>query len=239
MSLVLAVLAASLVGSLHCASMCGGFATAVGAAGGRHGVTRYAGLYHAGRLLGYLVLGAVAGSIGVGLQAATGLHRVAGILTGVVLVALALHTLLGETTISAPLVRLGVKPKPSGMFQRALVKLLARGGAWAAAGIGLGSSLLPCGFLWAYVAVAGATSHVAWAMVVMAVFWLGTVPALLSINVGTHWLRRRLGRHARTFGAVIMLGLGALALAGKLTPGVTASPTTDTRDGEPPPCHRP
>ena len=237
MTLVLAVLAASLIGSLHCASMCGGFATAVGAAGGQHGLFRHAGLYHVGRLLGYLVLGAVVGSIGVGLHAATGLHRVAGILTGVVLVALALHTLLGDTAVSAPLVRLGVKPKASGVLQRALVKLLARGGGWAAAGIGLGSSLLPCGFLWAYVAVAGATSHVGMAMLVMAAFWLGTVPALLSINVGTHWLRRRLGRHARTFGAVVMLGLGALALAGKLTPAVTASPT-DARDGEPPPCHR-
>lgn len=236
MSLLLAVLAASLVGSLHCASMCGGFATAVSAAGGRGGLLRYAVLYHGGRLLGYLVLGVVAGSIGMGLGAATGFQRAAGVLTGVILFGLALHTLFGDARPAVPLVRLRARPKTPGPLQRVLARLLGRGGSVAAAGIGLGSSLLPCGFLWAYVAVAGATSSIGLAALVMAVFWLGTVPALLSINVGVHWLRGRLGRHGRRVTAVVLLGLGTLALTGRLTAAPLAPPTDSPRDGSPP-CH--
>ena len=65
-AILAAVLAASLVGSLHCAGMCGPFlAFVVGAgpsAAGGPSALRLQVAYHAARGLGYALLGAAAGS---------------------------------------------------------------------------------------------------------------------------------------------------------------------------------
>src|SRR6185295_1260903 len=94
---VLSVVAASVVGSLHCTSMCGGlvaFGTAGTAAGGR---VRALTSYNAARGLGYVVLGTAAGMLGstldqVGLRAGVG--RVAGALASVVMIGWGVFRLL-------------------------------------------------------------------------------------------------------------------------------------------------
>ncbi|HEY0971648.1 MAG TPA: sulfite exporter TauE/SafE family protein, partial [Gemmatimonadales bacterium] len=73
MTLALAVLVASLVGSPHCAGMCGPFVCFyAGAGAGARPVARWAAhaAYNGGRLLSYLALGALAGTLGAGLDAA-------------------------------------------------------------------------------------------------------------------------------------------------------------------------
>src|SRR6266700_1728996 len=65
-ALVIAIFAASVLGSFHCAGMCGAFlALASGdASGGWRKHMRLQGAYHVGRLISYLALGAAAGSVG-------------------------------------------------------------------------------------------------------------------------------------------------------------------------------
>ena len=75
MSLVLAVLAASLLGSPHCAAMCGGFVCFYAGSGDRRGVAGHVA-YHLGRLAAYLTLGVLAGTLGSRLDAA---GRMAGV----------------------------------------------------------------------------------------------------------------------------------------------------------------
>ena len=65
MSLLLPILVASLLGSLHCGGMCGAFVMlAVAGPDDKPGVLRHGllqGLYHGGRGLGYVALGLLAG----------------------------------------------------------------------------------------------------------------------------------------------------------------------------------
>lgn len=248
-----AVLVASLLGSVHCAAMCGGFATvAAGAAGPR--ASRPAILaspilaYQGGRLLGYLGLGAAAGLLGAGLDAAggalLGLHRVAALLTGSALVVMAIASLWPRqgrrgSASGERLVALGSSPTQVPLVRRWIVARLRGGGPLGAAAVGLGSALLPCGWLWSYVLVAAATGAVLPAAGVMLAFWAGGLPALLSVGVVAAWLRPRLGRHAPRLVAAIMLLLGVLALAGKLGPMPVAGEATvePASDPAPPPCH--
>lgn len=240
MSLV-AVFLASLLGSVHCVAMCGGFATVAAGTCSRGAAWRSSAAYQGGRLLGYLALGAAAGLVGGSLDlagGALGLQRAAALLTGAALVVMALVALWprrGPRAPAAPLVTLGAGASRRPLGRRWLVSQLRRGGAMGAAAVGLGSALLPCGWLWGYVLLAAATAAVLPAAAVMLVFWAGGLPALLSVGAAAAWLRPRLGRHAPRLVAGLMLLLGVLALAGKLGPAPpSADPATPS---EPPPCH--
>jgi sulfite exporter TauE/SafE len=87
-----------------------------------------------------------------------------------------------------------------------------------AALMGLVTSLLPCGFLWAFVAVAaGAGSPLAGA-VVLAAFWAGTVPVLVGVGLVARGPLAVLGRRAPIVTAALLMVLGGLTMAGRLQP---------------------
>ena len=69
MDAVLGIFLASLAGSPHCAAMCGPF-LAFAAAGTDPSASRWhiAGSYHVGRLVAYVTLGAIAGTLGAGVE---------------------------------------------------------------------------------------------------------------------------------------------------------------------------
>ena len=98
-ALLVTVLAASLVGSLHCVGMCGPFVAFYSGADGSSGVRRllsHAG-YSGGRLVAYLLLGLAAGAIGAALDLAgalAGVQRVAAVVAGIVMVAWGVIALL-------------------------------------------------------------------------------------------------------------------------------------------------
>lgn len=228
-----AVLVASLLGSVHCVSMCGGFAAVAAGRGSRWPTVAYQG----GRLLGYLVLGVIAGVVGASLDLAgeslVGMQRVAGWLTGAALIAMAIASLWPRRSSGGEsLVSLGTAPSSGSWLRRTWVGGLRRGGMLGAGMVGLGSALLPCGWLWGYVLVAAASGSPTSGALVMLAFWAGAVPALLSVGMLAGWLRRRLGRHAPRLAAVVMLGLGVMALAGKIGPAPAAG---GDGEGEPAP----
>lgn len=237
-----AVLVASLAGSLHCAAMCGGFATV---AGGCCPGSRVGGQasYALGRLLAYLGLGLVAGWVGRGFQVAPGLPRLMGLAVGVGLVVMALPTLVGRPgwlrDRRARLHDIGSRPRlGSGLRARlsSLYRFGARRGALGAALIGGASGLLPCGWLWAYVAVAATTDGPVPGAAVMAAFWLGTVPALVGVGAFGARLAGILGRHAPRITAAAVLLLGVATLAGKLGPLFPGADGSAPAAGEAP-CH--
>lgn len=217
-----AIVVASVLGSLHCVGMCGGFVALVGGARGRGDHTLQLA-YQATRGLTYVLLGGVAGLLGAGLEqggALLGLQRAAGPLMGVALIALALGSLWPRQPDSPLVVLAGGRRRPS-LVQRARVALttsLQAHGVRAAAAAGLLSALLPCGWLWAYLLFAAGTGSPARGALAMGLFWLGTLPALLGVGLLAHTLRSRLGGHAPRIAAALMLTLGLLSLAGKLGP---------------------
>lgn len=217
-SLVLSVFIASLFGSLHCAGMCGAFvAFAVGDSGQAKGQRLMLNAaYHGGRLTTYALLGAVAGSVGALLDlggALAGISRVAMVLAGAVMV------LFGLSALSAALGRSTLRfPIPSAM-QRVL-----SAGHRAAMGfspvrraltIGLLTTFLPCGWLYAFAAVAAGTASPFWGAITMAVFWLGTLPVLVSLGVGVQKLTGVLGKHLPHATAVMLIAVGIWALIGR------------------------
>lgn len=215
--LVPSVLAASLLGSLHCAAMCGAFACM---ASDRHGETdlRLQGPYQTGRLLAYLLLGALAGGAGVALNVVgwrAGLSHAASLGMGLLLI----------TWGGARLWHLRHQAaRPSGAAPRWWQHLA---GAWLrrvaeatpnrrAAWTGLLTGLLPCGWLWVFVAVASGTASVPSGMLVMAVFWLGSVPALVGVVVGARHLGARWQQRLPAISATVILVLGVVSLVNHL-----------------------
>ncbi|MCA9652112.1 MAG: sulfite exporter TauE/SafE family protein [Myxococcales bacterium] len=227
-----AVFLASLLGSVHCVAMCGGFAAVAAGGGSRWPVLAY----QLGRLLGYLGLGVAAGLLGASLDLAgeslMGLQRIAGVLTGIALVVMAVVSLMpGRKGVDPSLVSLGTGPAKAGTLRRLWLGGLRRGGVTGSLVVGLGSALLPCGWLWGYVLVAASTGSSAAGAVVMAAFWAGALPALLSVGMLAGWLRQRLGPRAPRLVAGVMLVLGVLALVGKLGPAPTAAPDDSGEPG--------
>lgn len=211
------VFLASLVGSVHCAGMCGGFVClyAQGAESPNH---IHHAWYNGGRLLSYLALGALAGALGAQvtrLGVLAGVSRAAALVAAVLMVGWALSTIaarqgVGVSRIHAP-----------DIWQRAIGSLLRRlrhiPPAQRALATGLLTTLLPCGWLYVFVAAAGGTGEVPAAMLTMFVFWLGTVPALVAVGVGAQRVLAPLRQRLPVLSAAVVLVIGLLTVAGHLS----------------------
>jgi sulfite exporter TauE/SafE len=164
-----------LLGSLHCAAMCGPLMLALPVSPG--GPARFLTgriVYQLGRIVTYCLLGIVAGLIGKSLFFA-GFQRWLSIALG--LAVLVGFLISKRVAVSAPVVRLVGKLKfamSAQLKQRSLRSLGL---------LGLLNGLLPCGLV--YVALAGAAAHgnVSSSINYMAVFGLGTLPTMLGISL--------------------------------------------------------
>ncbi len=216
-----AVIAASLLGSLHCAGMCGGFAALCGGARGanRRGVMGQVA-YNGGRLVSYVALGALAGLLAGRFDAVAegllGMQRVATWILVAALVLMALRELgLGRRAELVGIDDPQQRPGPLARLRLRVTGLLRRPGAGPALAVGLLSAVLPCGWLWAFVAVAGTTGEALSGALVMGVFWLGTLPALVVVGGLARLVGDRVRRHARLLTAGALLLAAGVALAGK------------------------
>ena len=186
-ALVVTVLASSLLGSLHCAGMCGGFvALHSGAPGarsrGRGALAHLA--YSTGRLVAYVALGTGAGALGGALDLAGalgGVQRLAGLLAGLLIVLWGSAALLEALGLHLP--RAG-SPRWLGRALGGGMRLVAGWPPSARAFVtGLLAAVLPCGGLWAFVVTAAGTGSAAGGALVMAVFWAGTLPMLAGVGL--------------------------------------------------------
>jgi sulfite exporter TauE/SafE len=222
------ILVASLLGSLHCAGMCGPFAAFATMKDARRGPWFLQALYHGGRLLAYVALGALAGGLGGTLDfGATllGLGRLAGVLTGVLLVTLGLRTpaFPGAVATARLVARLQAHALRAAPVARAL-------------GTGLGSALLPCGWLYAFVAVAAGTGRVAGGALVMLAFWVGTVPVLAVIGASVRQVVAKSGRWLQAATALLVIALGIIGIVGRWS--IVIPEARAAADATPPAEHR-
>lgn len=205
------VLASSLFGSAHCAGMCGGLALVAIGTEGRSRVWRQAG-YHGGRLVSYGVLGAVAGLVGQVVDDAgllVGVQRVAAIVGGVTIAAFGVVAIV--RAFGMPLRGAGVPRWMVALAQRVHTHALRFPQEWRGVPIGLASPLLPCGWLYAFAAIAAASASPAVGALVMAAFWVGTVPAVLVASNGARVALSRFGRAAPLAAGIAMLVVGVHA----------------------------
>jgi hypothetical protein len=208
------VLLASLLGSPHCAGMCGGFVCFYSAQGGRRQALAHAA-YNLGRLLAYVVLGALAGALGRTLDqagAAAGLHRTAAVAAGAIMVVWGGAALL--VAAGARLPRAEAPGFLRARFAAAVKSVHAQPPAVRALTVGLVTALLPCGWLWVYVATAAGTGGAGTGALVMAAFWLGTVPVMAGLGIAAQRLLDPLRRRLPLVTAAVLVVLGLFTIGG-------------------------
>ncbi len=174
--MILPALGLGIAGSMHCVGMCGPIALAVpvGEGNALHKIGAYS-LYHAGRIGAYAILGFLFGTLGYGLST-TGFQQGLSIFAGLFMLA---FIWLPKFSI---LSKLG--NKVAAMQSNVLgfmARFLKSQRATALLGLGFFNGLLPCGLV--YLALAGALvsyEPIAGALF-MALFGLGTAPALLLV----------------------------------------------------------
>jgi hypothetical protein len=94
--------------------------------------------------------------------------------------------------------------------------------------LGLFTTLLPCGWLYAFVATAAGTGSVPGAMLVMATFWLGTVPVLAGLGVVAQRAFGPLRRHLPAVTATAMIVIGLMMVTGRLSRSMPGSAPAGT-----------
>jgi len=190
----------------HCVGMCSPFVLFVSrrySAPGGGGRTAFAAQlwYTAGRVVTYAALGALAGALGGVVELAgslLGLQRAAGIVAGGVLVVWALAAL------SDLVPRLDTGGR---LFARVAGRLKTRvPGHPFATGLFLG--LLPCGLLYSAIIAAVARGGPLDGAAALALFGLGTAPALFGVSVADELLARNRALVNR-LSQVFLLAMGA------------------------------
>ena len=94
--------------------------------------------------------------------------------------------------------------------------------------IGTLTTLLPCGWLWAFVITASGAADPLLGGLVMAVFWLGTLPVMLSLGVGIQAMAGRLGAKLPVLTSLLLIGVGVFTVAGRIAAPAIAMPSTMT-----------
>jgi hypothetical protein len=217
--IVAPVAAAAVVGSLHCTTMCGGL-VAFGSAGSKAG-GRVAAIsaYNGARGFGYVVLGAAAGAFGSTLDHAgvrVGAGRVAGAVAGIVMVLWGVAKL-----VEASGVRLRSKARGSAFdvpLARVVRKIKNESPVVRSAVVGGCTAALPCGFLHAFLVGAAGTGSAVRGAIVMAAFWLGTLPAVIGLGASVGLVTLPLRRHALAVGGVLLVIFGLTSLFGRWSP---------------------
>ena len=186
---LLGFLALGLLGSVgHCVGMCSPFVLFVSRRygrpeGGRRTAFAAQLWYTAGRIVTYAVLGALAGALGGVVELAGalfGLQRAAAVVAGGVLVVWALVALSDLVP--------GLDSGGS-LFARVAGRLKGRvPGHPFATGLFLG--FLPCGLLYSAVIAAVGRGGPVEGAAALALFGVGTAPALLSVSVADELLAR-------------------------------------------------
>lgn len=216
--LIATILFFSLVASPHCVGMCGAF-VAIAVGDDQRGARRHALLqtaYHGGRLVTYTLLGLAAGAAGamVNLGAAlAGIKPLATAVAGTVMIAFGVVSLLRLLGWSA---KFRAMPAVVGRILTAAHRsTMSRPPVVRAAAIGLLTTLLPCGLLYAFAAAAAGTASPWMGALVMAVFWVGTLPALVALGMSVRAAMGFAGAKLQLITCVALVAVGVYTITGR------------------------
>ena len=207
------ILLGGMLGSAHCLGMCGPLALVLGMSERSVGANfRRQCVFSVGRIFTYAFLGALAGYCGWWLSKRPGAlinaQSVLGVVAGVFLITVGL--------LSTGLVRrLGGSPGKHGGCASAmwLKTFLTAPGFSGALLAGVFTGFLPCGLVYAFLALAAAAADLVQGGAIMATFGLGTLPMMVAAGCGGSLIagatRRRL-LHIAAW-AVVFTGVVAMA----------------------------
>ena len=203
---------AGLLGSGHCFGMCGGIAGSLGALSGRSDRTLAlpALQFNLGRLLGYALLGALAGGI-IGaageIMALKPLGKWLRAVTAILVALIGLRFLLDWRGLD------WIEKGGAGLWRRILpiaVRVSQRHDWLGRLGLGLCWGFLPCGLVYTVLMTAASTGNAILGASAMFAFGAGTLPAMLGLTLAAPALNVFLGdRLVR-----LIVGFSLLLLAG-------------------------
>lgn len=189
-------------GSLHCIGMCGPIAMMVSGAKGRLLFNRVA--YNAGRMVTYMIMGVAVGFLGKIVQWG-GIQGKVSIGVGVVIILLLVVPKV-QAVFFPSLSKLVVHLK--GLFGRHLRSQTTRSAMFT----GLLNGFLPCGLVYAGLAIALVQTTPWESALVMAVFGLGTVPALLASAYSWQAIRQKIPWSFQRIQTVMLVIVAAVML---------------------------
>ena len=194
MAIFISALVLGLMGSFHCAGMCGPIAIALPLHGNTVPQKIFGGtLYNVGRTITYGIMGAIFGLLGQGIQM-IGFQQKVSVLMGAIMIISVLFPALFKNQYRMDKSWFSLV----GKLKKNIGKLFAIRSFSSLFFIGMLNGLLPCGLV--YMAIAGAigTGGVAEGSLYMVLFGLGTIPMLLAIsmvgNVMSHAVRNKINK---------------------------------------------
>ena len=218
-TLITTIFLASLTGSLHCLGMCGPFlAIAVGVRSPGDQARKHLIIaYHCGRLLSYMLLGAIAGVVGSAIDLGVqliGIQHVSSLLAGVIIVIFGIASLLRIYGIATPLFvvpnrfqRLSLKAHHATFKLPQNLRPLV---------VGVLTTLLPCGWLYVFVITAAGTGDPLLGILTMGVFWVGTLPALTTIGIGMQKLTGTMAPRLAFITCIAIIAVGLYTVSTRL-----------------------
>jgi sulfite exporter TauE/SafE len=215
-------LALGIAASGHCMAMCGPLVLVLGGSlvrTSRFNQARTTALYHAGRVVMYLLLALPAGVIGQNL-ALGGFSRGLSIVAGLMLLAGAAGAF--HMRLAAPMAR---------SFAAATSRVCAAALHWrrghpisGSLASGAANGLLPCGLVYAAVAAATGVGDVGDAALLVTGFGLGTTPALVAMSVAPAWVPISVRRRTSRLRPWLLAATALLLIARGLWPSTTSHP---------------
>ncbi len=201
------VFVVGLITGLHCIGMCGGFVINYTAKDTEQGRSSYQShlLYGAGKTLSYAMFGAFFGFVGSIISITPFIKGMSAILAGLFLIVFGLNML----NIFAPLKRFRFK-QPVAMARYAIEK---RRQSKSPFFIGFFSGfILGCGPLQAMYVLAAGNSDPVQGAKILALFGLGTLPALLGFGLLTRILSEKMTRRFLQASGIILIFIGSMML---------------------------
>jgi sulfite exporter TauE/SafE len=228
---LLSVFLVGLLGGLHCAGMCGGIVSVMGASAGR--ARRPAALasipvvverrgpaltlllaYNAGRIVSYAAAGTLAGALGstaLLVSHVLPVQQVAFVAANLLLIAMGLY-LTGALRSVAVLEVAG--QRLWGALRPLASRLLAADRLRTAFAAGLVWGWVPCGMVYGVLIAALVSGSAVQGASLMLAFGLGTLPNLLALGWSAHAARRWLEHRAlRIAAGVLVIAFGVAGLA--------------------------
>ena len=205
---ILSALAVGFLGSFHCVGMCGPIAVSLPKGdGSKKEIAGGRILYNIGRIVTYSIMGLIAGLAGYSFSI-KGFQSELSIFSGILIVLIVILSYVNKFSIRFSKIISSLTFNLKKQFK----KLFTKGSPWFLFSIGLLNGLLPCGFVYLSLAGALATGNYIDGMLYMAMFGLGTLPAMLTISLAGHLIGFRFQKFIKKASPIIAIALAVLLI---------------------------
>jgi hypothetical protein len=216
MTILLSALILGLMGSFHCAGMCGPIAIALPLHGNTVPQKIFGGtLYNIGRTITYGVMGALFGLLGQGISM-IGFQQKISVIMGAVMIISVLFPALFKNQYRMDKSWFSLV----GKLKKSIGQMFSIRSFSSLFFIGLLNGLLPCGLV--YIAIAGAigTGDIAQGTFYMILFGLGTIPMMLTISLAGNMMGLALRNRINKLIPVLVVVVGLLFILRGLDLGI-------------------